>query len=95
MNKWIEPLKSSYPAILTKKYKIGDKEKPIIRTYDNFNLGPHPGLTRMRLRSIRFLLFEIKPILVYNSATFILADSFIYTIYSKRICRHKKYKEKA
>jgi len=95
MNKWIEPLKSSYPAILTKKYKIGDKEKPIIRTYDNFNLGPHPGLTRMRLGSIRFLLFEIKPILVYNSTTFKLVDSFIYTIYSKRICRHKKYKEKA
>ena len=32
MNKWIEPLKSSYPAILTKKYKIGDKEKPSVRT---------------------------------------------------------------
>ena len=35
----------------------------------------HLGLTRVR--SIRFFLFEIKRVLVYNSITFKLTDSFI------------------
>ena len=34
----------------------------------------HPGLTRVS--SIRFLLFEIKRVLVYNSTTFYLTDLF-------------------
>jgi len=54
----------------------------------------HPGLTRVR--SIRFLLFEIKRMLVYNSTSFDLTDLFISTFSLKMHMPTKKYpKQKA
>ena len=44
----------------------------------------HPELTRER--SIRFLLFEIKSVFVYNSTVFWLTDLFVYT-FSLKICK--------
>ena len=40
----------------------------------------HPELTRER--SIRFLLFEIKRVFVYNSTIFKLTDLFIFDTFS-------------
>ena len=42
----------------------------------------HPGLTRVK--GIRFLLFEINRVLI----------CLLNTLYSKRICRQKKYLRK-
>ena len=50
---------------------------------------PHPELARVR--SIWFLLFEIKRVLVYNSVIFKLTDLFI--LYRK-FCTEKKYLRK-
>ena len=47
-----------------KSFCIFDRGKGFSKMY-NLSYFAHPGLTR--LRSIRFLLFEIKRVLVYNS----------------------------
>ena len=49
----------------------------------------HPGLTRVR--SIRFLLFEIKRILVYNSTIFYLTDLSIQYFFIQNAYADKKY----
>ena len=51
----------------------------------------HPKLTRVR--SIWFLLLEIKRVLVYNSTIFKLTDLFILYFHSKRIYRQKSIYE--
>ena len=48
----------------------------------------YPGLTRVR--SIRFLLFEIKRVLVYNSKILKLTDLFILDVYADKKVFKKK-----
>ena len=58
----------------------GDKEERCYvsgRYYRNEHLVDHPKLTRVR--NIRYFLFEIKRVLVYDSTIFKLTDLFIYT----------------
>ena len=50
--------------------------------------GGHPGVTRVR--SIRFLLFEIKRVLVYNSTSFKLTDLFILYFFIQNVYANKK-----
>ena len=52
----------------------------------------HPELTRVR--SIRFLLFEIKRILVYNSIIFKLKDMFILYFFIRNVYTDKKVGKK-
>ena len=52
----------------------------------------HPGLTRVR--SIWFLLFKIKRVLVYNSTIFKLTDLFILYFFIQNVYANKKYIEK-
>jgi len=53
----------------------------------------HTGLTRVS--SIRFLPFEIKHVLVFNSIIIYFTDLFIfYIFYSKCICQQKSILEK-
>ena len=48
----------------------------------------HPGLTRVS--SIRFLLFEIKRVLVLNSIIIYFTDLFIFYMYIQNACANKK-----
>ena len=50
-----------------------DADKSIRNDYS------HPGLTTVN--SVRFVLFEIKCVLVYNSTTFYFTDLFILYIF--------------
>ena len=52
----------------------------------------HPRLTRVR--SIRFLLFEIKRVLVYNSTIFKLTVLFILYFFIHNVYADKKVFEK-
>ena len=49
----------------------------------------HPGLTRVKC--IRFLLFEIKRVLIYNLTIFKLTDLFIYILSLKMYMPSNKY----
>ena len=49
---------------------------------------PHPGLTRVN--SIRFLLFEIKRVLVFNSRIFQLRDLFMLFFFIQNVHSDKK-----
>ena len=49
----------------------------------------HPELTRER--SIRFLLFEIKRVFVYNSTVFKLTDLFVYYFFIQNVYAKKIY----
>ena len=56
----------------------------------DFNLKwDHPEL--MIERSIRFLLFEIKRVFVYNSSVFRLTDLFILYFFIQNVYASKKY----
>ena len=67
-----------------------------IRQTSDFNYLPtlwqfklcHPGLTRVS--SIRFLLFEIKRVFVYNSTIFYLTDLFILYFFLQNAYADKK-----
>ena len=52
----------------------------------------HTGLTRVS--SIRFLLFEIKSFLVYNSTIIYFTDLFILYIFTQNAYANKKYLRK-
>ena len=51
----------------------------------------HPGLTRVS--NIRFLLFKIKRVLVYNSTIFYFTDLFILYIFIQNAYAGKKVKK--
>ena len=51
-----------------------------------------PGLTRVK--SLRFLLFEIKRGLVYNSTIFKLTNLFIFYFFIQNVNANKKYLRK-
>ena len=53
-----------------------------------FYIKPHPELTRER--RIRFLLFEIKRVFVYNSTVFRLTDLFILYFFVQSVYANKK-----
>ena len=57
-----------------------------------FYIYVHPELTRVR--SIRFLLFEMERVLVYNSTIFKLTDLFILYFLFKMYMPTKKYIKK-
>ena len=52
-------------------------------------LTAHPQLTRER--SIRFHLFEIKRVFVYNSTVFSLTDLFILYFFIQNVYANNKY----
>ena len=52
----------------------------------------HPELTRER--SIRFLIFEIKRVLVYNPTLFKLTDLFIFYFFVQNVYANKKLYQK-
>ena len=54
--------------------------------YSVYNV--HPGLIRVSI--IRFLLFEIKRVLVYNSTIFYFTDLFILCIFIQNAYADKK-----
>jgi len=60
----------------------------------NFRLKGTHHLELTRERSIRFLLFEIKSVFVYNSTVFKLTDFFILYFFIQNVYANKKVEKK-